>query len=159
MDDFPFNLIKAIESFTSTVQLEVEQFVTDLSGEVGEAMDTAVDTLMLVSEEMAVQVQTTAVQVQATLDEEFEPFLTQLLAPLFNMPLEDFYGMSQSALQSPFLPPIAPAHPLCQTCRHYHGQSYGGTLLVCGMHPYGIADGQTDCSDHEAGTRPDPQNW
>jgi len=25
----------------------------------------------------------------------------------------------------------------CAGCRNYHGQAYGGTLLVCGIHPYG----------------------
>jgi hypothetical protein len=30
-----------------------------------------------------------------------------------------------------------PAPSVCQGCQHYHGQTYGGTLLVCGMHPYG----------------------
>ncbi|MBD2077226.1 hypothetical protein H6F86_25780 [Phormidium sp. FACHB-592] len=35
----------------------------------------------------------------------------------------------------------------CQGCRHRHGRSYGGTLLVCGMHPYGNGEG---CSDFEA---------
>jgi hypothetical protein len=27
--------------------------------------------------------------------------------------------------------------PACQGCRHFHGASYGGNFLVCGMHPYG----------------------
>ena len=35
----------------------------------------------------------------------------------------------------------------CQGCRHRHGRSYSGTLLVCGMHPYGNGE---DCSDIEA---------
>jgi hypothetical protein len=36
----------------------------------------------------------------------------------------------------------------CQGCRHYHGRSYGGERLVCGMHPYGVA--QDECADWEA---------
>jgi hypothetical protein len=35
----------------------------------------------------------------------------------------------------------------CQGCRHLHGQAYGGTLMVCGMHPYGNGE---DCSDFKA---------
>ena len=27
---------------------------------------------------------------------------------------------------------------VCQGCCHYHGQTYGGQLLVCAMHPYGV---------------------
>ncbi|MEB3292136.1 MAG: hypothetical protein VKJ24_03150 [Synechococcales bacterium] len=170
MDDFPLNLIKAFEQFTTTVQtvqLEVEQLVTELAEDVNEAVESAVDTLMLVSEEMTTQVQTTAVQVQSTWDEELEPFLNQLMVSLFNLPLEFNFPLEDGidrlplSWQSSFLaPPIAPTHPLCQTCRHYHGQSYGGTLLVCGMHPYGISEGQPDCADHEVGSRYDrSQDW
>jgi hypothetical protein len=32
-----------------------------------------------------------------------------------------------------------PAIPkVCRGCCHYHGQTYGGHLLVCAMHPYGV---------------------
>lgn len=34
-----------------------------------------------------------------------------------------------------------PAMPkACKGCCHYHGQKYGGNLLVCGMHPYGVEE-------------------
>lgn len=42
-------------------------------------------------------------------------------------------------------PPI-PA--TCQGCCHYHGQSYGGHVLVCAMHPYGVDTEQ--CADWQA---------
>lgn len=35
----------------------------------------------------------------------------------------------------------------CRQCKNYHGQKYGGNLLVCGMHPYGPS-GDT-CDDFE----------
>jgi len=45
-------------------------------------------------------------------------------------------------------PPLLPQQPkVCQGCRHYHGRTYGGNLLVCGMHPFG-AEGE-HCSDWE----------
>lgn len=45
-------------------------------------------------------------------------------------------------------PPLSPQQPkVCQGCCHYHGRTYGGNLLVCGMHPYGV-DGD-ECSDWE----------
>lgn len=43
--------------------------------------------------------------------------------------------------------PRSDYHPACVGCRHYHGSTYGGNTLVCGMHPYGW-DG-TDCPDWE----------
>jgi hypothetical protein len=33
------------------------------------------------------------------------------------------------------------------TCRHYHGQVYGGNLLVCAMHPYGPGEDVDTCPD------------
>ncbi|MDC0835259.1 hypothetical protein CKA32_003898 [Geitlerinema sp. FC II] len=43
--------------------------------------------------------------------------------------------------------PTSTFHPACRGCQHYHGQMYGESLLVCGMHPYGW-DGET-CPDWE----------
>lgn len=43
-------------------------------------------------------------------------------------------------------PPQAKAPTICRTCRNYHGQSYGGNLVVCGFYPYGNGE---DCSDYE----------
>jgi hypothetical protein len=33
--------------------------------------------------------------------------------------------------------PLLAERPACVGCRHYHGESYGGNFLVCGMYPYG----------------------
>lgn len=41
--------------------------------------------------------------------------------------------------------PVVPA--ACQGCKHYHGQTYGASRLICGMHPYG-PDADT-CPDWE----------
>ncbi|MBD2034869.1 hypothetical protein H6F76_07465 [Leptolyngbya sp. FACHB-321] len=51
------------------------------------------------------------------------------------------------ALRQELSRPTAQQPALCKGCRHLHGQSYGGTLMVCGMHPYGNGE---DCSDFEA---------
>ena len=43
-------------------------------------------------------------------------------------------------------------HPSeCRQCKNYHGQRYGGTLLVCGMHPCG--PGYQSCDDFEKSDR------
>lgn len=51
-------------------------------------------------------------------------------------------------------PPTAAAQQpqACQGCCHYHGRVYGGNLLVCAMHPYGV---ETDrCGDWESSNEP-----
>lgn len=35
---------------------------------------------------------------------------------------------------------------ICQNCRNYHGQSYGGSWLHCGFHAYGHED-PVNCPD------------
>jgi hypothetical protein len=44
--------------------------------------------------------------------------------------------------------PSLQQHPACIGCQHYHGQVYGGNLMVCAMHPYGWDD--RNCPDWEA---------
>ena len=45
-------------------------------------------------------------------------------------------------------PPARPQRPkVCQGCAFYHGTTYGGQQLICGMHPYGVEDDY--CMDWE----------
>ena len=37
---------------------------------------------------------------------------------------------------------------LCRTCKHHHGQIYGGVELVCAFHPYGYSG--HNCPDYQA---------
>jgi hypothetical protein len=43
--------------------------------------------------------------------------------------------------------PDPATHPACIGCINYNGSSYGGNLLVCGMHPYGC--NSNTCADWE----------
>ena len=36
----------------------------------------------------------------------------------------------------------------CRTCKHHHGQIYGGVKLVCAVHPYGYSG--HNCPDYQA---------
>ena len=40
---------------------------------------------------------------------------------------------------------------LCRTCKHHHGQIYGGVELVCAVHPYGYS--RDSCPDYQAKKR------
>lgn len=48
--------------------------------------------------------------------------------------LEFLRQINQQRLEEP------PMLAACRGCCHYHGQTYGGTRLVCGMHPYGVEE-------------------
>ena len=53
--------------------------------------------------------------------------------------LEFLQQMNRERAELPAVPDA------CQGCCHYHGQTYGGKLFVCAMHPYGVED--TSCPD------------
>ena len=110
-----------------TMVTEVEQFFTEVVTDFGEMVDSFLEA----SEEVVEQVQTVFVV-------ELEQRLGDLIDPI----LEAYLGI-ELAVEETAQPMIHTVEPFlndrltCVGCRHYHGQTYGGTMLVCGMHPYG----------------------
>ena len=47
-----------------------------------------------------------------------------------------------------YVDPSLTQQPACRGCSNYHGQVYGGNLLVCAMHPTGVES--ESCADWEA---------
>ena len=41
--------------------------------------------------------------------------------------------------------------PFCRTCKHHHGQIYGGVELVCAFHPNGYSGDK--CPDRDGKKR------
>ncbi|MBW4618992.1 MAG: hypothetical protein KME17_06500 [Cyanosarcina radialis HA8281-LM2] len=98
--------------------------------------------------ELAEAVETAIEQVHTTVMVEIEQYLQELCEPLSELDLEE---LEETAQFDPFIfpreEPTLEKHPACIGCRHYHGQIYGGNLLVCAMHPYGWDD--ANCPDWE----------
>ncbi len=118
---------KEFSEIVEVMANEIELFFTAVAKDVGEMVDAFVD----VSAEIAEQVQT----VFAT---ELEQRLGELVDPI----LEAYLGIELAVEETaqPVIHTVEPFlndRPACVGCRHYHGQVYGGTMLVCGMHPYG----------------------
>jgi hypothetical protein len=109
-----------------TLADEVESFFT--------GMTEAVDTFFELTEELGEQVQNTiATEVDQYLQDLAEPFLDGYWE-LNDLPSSDF-GFDSAFPYS--VEATSEENPACIGCRHYHGQAYGGNLLVCGMHPSG----------------------
>ncbi|KRH95745.1 MULTISPECIES: hypothetical protein [Cylindrospermopsis] len=114
-------------------QEELLDIVLTVSGEAErlfEGIDEIVDTLFDLTEEIDEQVGSAGT------------CLSELLEPLVG-----FYW----DLEDPNLPYEVEADSLknsaCVGCSNYHGEVYGGNLLVCAMYPYGW-DGEK-CPDWE----------
>ncbi|MDX2230377.1 MAG: hypothetical protein NW220_12115 [Leptolyngbyaceae cyanobacterium bins.349] len=105
----------------------IEQFVAEVTKDVEEAIDAWVENSGFWMEE-----------VETFIPLELEQRITEVLDPI----LEAYLGFEVSVEETvqPMVNTVEPLlndHPVCMGCRHYHGQSYNGTMLVCGMHPYG----------------------
>ena len=135
MEELQKNLVEILE----TVANEAEQFLLDIS--------EALETFAVVSEEVAHELQT-------SISEDVERFFSQVVEPFLglNSQLEETFFEDEWSV-SDTEDSLQTQHPACVGCRHFHGQAYGGNLLVCGMHPYGW-DGD-NCPDWESGDRID----
>lgn len=150
MNDWQKDLSEMLETFAN----QVEEFFLDVAQDMTEAMTGFVE----FSEEVSAELNTTFV-------DEVEAYLTHLVSPI----LEAYFGVGGAIeeVTQPFTQTVEPMlkqHPACVGCRHFHGQYYGESFLVCGMHPYGMSEGVETCPDKEAVNwglfrSDDQENW
>ncbi len=140
MSDWQTDLRNTLEGLTQ----EMETIALEVSREAIGMLDR----IAVLSDDFMVDMTTTFTQevdiptpITEFLDQDLEAFLTALLSPFVDLSMQEF-----NAPQNPIVKP----HALCASCENYHGQVYGGTPLVCGMHPYGIVEGQDECADRTA---------
>lgn len=146
MDDWQQDWLKTFE----TIANDVGQLFEDMGRDIAEATDA----LLNFSEEIAEDVEQTLVQIDEAIApklDQFDEQMTEWLDPV----LQAMFGFGSAIDQAvePVTHTVEPwlnQHPVCVGCRHYHGQEYGGNMLVCGMHPYGVLDGADSCPDKEA---------
>jgi hypothetical protein len=140
MEDWQNKLFAVLE----TTAVEIDHFFR----EVGEAIED-------VAEEIGETIEDINDQLQDTVFLEIDRYLNELFSSAINfendLDSEDLFNEELNhdldLLRNPKIQPDLVNHPACVGCHHYHGQVYGGNLLVCGMHPYGW-DGE-NCPDWE----------
>lgn len=86
--------------------------------------------------------------------DEFTEFITPVVVPLAGA-VESWLEVIAAPITS-HVDPVVNEHTPCIGCKHYHGQSHGGHMLVCGMYPYGPED--TTCPDWESVWGQPPSN-
>jgi hypothetical protein len=129
MDKWQKDLIDIME----TVAVEVEHFFLGMSD--------MVDAFLELTEEITEQVQTT---IATEVDQYLQDFAEPMLEVYWE--LEDVVADVDPGFPYPVEPTLE-KNPACIGCTHYHGQVYGGNLLVCAMHPHGWDD--SNCPDWE----------
>ncbi|MEH1824962.1 MAG: hypothetical protein V7L22_06280 [Nostoc sp.] len=124
---------KDLAEIVEIVAEEVERFFLGMS--------EVVDAFFELTEEVTEQVHNNIVT-------EVDQYLHDFAEPMMEAywELEDIVADVDPGF--PYLvEPTAEKNPACIGCSHYHGQVYGGNLLVCGMHPHGCED--ENCPDWE----------
>ena len=127
MEQWQKDLMEVIE----TVGDEVERFFLGMS--------EVVDALFELTEEITEQV-------QSTIGTEIDQYLQDIAEPILEIywELEDIVVDGDAGF--PYsVEPTVEKNPACVGCSNYHGNVYGGNLLVCAMHPHGWDDG--NCPD------------
>jgi len=116
----------------------MEQLITEVTKDMEEMIDVFVE-----ASEGFVE------QIEAAIPPDLEQRINDFFDPI----LEAYLGFEVTVEESvqPVVNTVEPLlneHPTCVGCRHYHGQSYNGVMLVCGMHPYGCET--EECPDWES---------
>lgn len=132
MEPWQKDLVEIIE----TVADEVESFF--------QGMNEMVDAFFDLTEEIAEQVQN-------NITSEIDQYLQELAEPLLEVywELDDVVADVDPGFPYP-VEATDTKNPACIGCINYHGQVYGGNLLVCAMHPHGWDD--ESCPDWENGS-------
>lgn len=129
MEPWQKDLVDIIE----TVADEVENFF--------QGINDMVDAFFELTEEITFEVQN-------NIAAEIDQYLQELAEPL----MEAYWELEDVVTDvDPGFPYQVEAtkeqNPACIGCNNYHGQAYGGNLLVCAMHPHGWDD--ENCPDWE----------
>ncbi|MBD2772185.1 hypothetical protein [Iningainema tapete] len=115
---------KDVWEMLQTVAEEVEGFFV--------GMTEMVDSLFELTEEFTEQVQNNMIA-------EVDQYLHDLAEPLMEVywELEEVVADDVDHGFPYYVEPTSEKNSACIGCHHYHGQVYGGNMLVCGMHPHG----------------------
>lgn len=121
---------------------DVEKFFDDLGRDMGELADALFDFSEEVAEHIADAMTPDLERLDHQVDEWLDPVMQAILS------IEQAFEETTAPLTHT-VEPLLNQHSVCVGCKHYHGQSYNGVMLVCGMHPYGVSEESETCPDKE----------
>lgn len=142
MEEWSKNFFEALE----TAATEIEELWTEVSTEFTEFIDAC----SKLSEELSQEMQEGFMnEIDQWFSEIFDPvieFYLDVVELEVDPNLEELESIGDPFVG--YVHPTVTQHSACRGCRNYHGQVYGGNLLVCAMHPSGVED--DTCPDWES---------
>ncbi|MEG3874376.1 hypothetical protein QUB36_16080 [Microcoleus sp. AT8-B1] len=147
MEDWSKDFFGVMENAVS----EVEHFFSEM----GEEFVEMLDVLAKMSEEFTEEVQNNLINDIDGYFNEFDGLFNEFIEPIIEIcrdfdPQFDEIDLSMVT----YVDPSPTQQPACRGCRNYHGQVYGGNLLVCAMHPTGVES--ESCADWETDSDMNP---
>ena len=140
MEDWSKDFFGVMENAVS----EVEHFFSEM----GEEFVEMLDVLAKMSAEFTEQVQNNLINDIDGYFNEFDGLFNEFIEPIIEIYRDfdpEFDEIDLSMVT--YVDPSPTQQPACRGCRNYHGQVYGGNLLVCAMHPTGVES--ESCADWE----------
>ncbi|NET85055.1 MAG: hypothetical protein F6J94_25015 [Moorea sp. SIO1F2] len=136
----------------STMEDDWSKSIYETLESVANMVDEFFEGVSEVVEEFANEVEEFANEVDNAIGAEIDQCLQEIVEPFVEIYFDFEVMVSETDEDFPdSVTPSSQKHPACIGCRHYHGQAYGGNLLVCAMHPYGWDT--EDCPDWESHPR------
>lgn len=133
MEDWQQEFWQSLDTWAN----EVNQFWEGVAQDVVETIDAVAKASDAIADEVLRSFETETERIDDWLDVLLE------YDHAFNQQVE---AVTRPIVQT--FDPVLQEHPTCVGCRHYHGQAYGGNLLICGMYPYG--PNAESCPDWES---------
>ncbi|MEA5464560.1 hypothetical protein [Leptothoe sp. PORK10 BA2] len=143
MDDWFKQLQEDVQAAVNHTLAQTEQLFDVLASQAIDAISPVLDAADEMADELAEQVV-----------ENISPPLAQALDNLESQ-LDPWVGSVVTWCEQTMAPvhqtltPWLQNHPKCAGCSYYHGESYGGEMLVCALHPTGPEVDQ-ECPDWDS---------
>ncbi|MBT9312146.1 hypothetical protein [Leptothoe kymatousa] len=134
MDDWLKQFQQDLETAVNATLGQTEQFLDELAEQAAAVVSPMLDAADELADELADQVmENVAPPISQALD-DFEAQIDPVVGAAVTWCEQTMAPLHQT------LTPWLQNHPKCAGCSYYHGESYGGEMLVCALHPTGPED-------------------
>ncbi len=135
-----------LEAQLQELESQLEPTLADLEAKAQEALEAVEQQIQTVLAPLDQQLGKTLESVDRQVEAIADTLEREVIIPTLTPLMEELERLTTPVNQT--LDPWFNGHRACIGCRYYHGQAYGGSMLVCALYPYGPEEPQ--CPDWES---------